>query len=120
MNPAEEYILNQPEPYKTIILHLQMLIEMTIPSVVLLYKYRLPFYYVENRPYCYINAAKGGYVDLGFWNAAHITQYSEHMITTGRKVMKSLRYKNIEDVDDTVLIAVLKEAYTVRDKKFWK
>lgn len=119
MNPAEAYILEQPEPFKTILLHLQVLIETTIPSVELKYKYKIPFYYTDGRPFCYLNVAKKGYVDVGFWNAGHLTVHLEHMTTDGRKVMKSLRYKNIDDVDDTILIEVLHNAYAVRDKKFY-
>ncbi len=120
MNPAEEYILNQSEPYKTILLHLQVVIETTVPSVELMYKYKIPFYYVEGRPFCYLNAAKKGYVDVGFWNAGHLSVHSEHMTTEGRKVMKSLRYHNPEDIQENILIDVLLDAYNVRDKKFYK
>nr|WP_103863786.1 DUF1801 domain-containing protein [Aquimarina sp. I32.4] len=119
MNPAEEYILRQEEPYKSILLELQLLIESTIPSAELLFRYKIPFYYIENRPFCYLNATKG-YVDVGFWNAQRITEHIEHMTTAGRKVMKSLRYKKVEDVNSTMLIEVLQDAYSVKDKKFKK
>ena len=118
MNPAETYILNQSEPYKSILLHLQLIIETTVPSVELLYKYKIPFYYIESRPFCYLNASKG-YVDLGFWNAGHLTKHLDQMTTAGRKVMKSLRYRSIEEIDETILIEVLQEAYLVKDKKFF-
>ncbi len=119
MNPAEEYILKQSEPYKTMLLHLQVLIENTIPSVELLYKYKIPFYYTDGRPFCYLNVAKKGYVDIGFWNAGYITVHLEHMITDGRKVMKSLRYYSIKEINETILIEVLQNAYQVKDKKFY-
>ena len=119
MNPSEAYILNQPEPYRSILLHLQSAIERTIPEVDLKYKYKIPFYYVDGRPYCYLNQSKD-YVDLGFWNAAYLTVNLDYMTTAGRKMMKSLRYKFLEDIDDTILIEILQDAYSVRDKKFWK
>ncbi|TPN81733.1 DUF1801 domain-containing protein [Aquimarina algicola] len=119
MNPAENYILTQPEPYKTILLHLQVLIETTVPGVELLYKYKIPFYYIEKRPFCYLNATKG-YVDVGFWNAGHITKNIEYMTTAGRKVMKSMRYNSLEDIQDQILIEILQDAYKVKDKKFYK
>jgi len=86
----------------------------------LLYKYKIPFYYVDGKPFCYLNVAKKGYVDVGFWNAAHISVHLEHMTTADRKVMKSLRYKSEDDLDDTILIEVLLDAYKVKDKKFYK
>jgi hypothetical protein len=42
------------------------------------------------------------------------------MISEGRKHMKSLRYFNLEDIDEKNLIEVLSEAYSVRDKKYYK
>lgn len=46
MNPAEHYILNQEEPFRSILLQIQVVIENTIP-VALKYKYRIPFYYIN-------------------------------------------------------------------------
>ena len=43
MNPAENYILNQPEPYRSMLMHLQSLIEYAIPEADLKYKYKIPF-----------------------------------------------------------------------------
>lgn len=119
MNPAEEYILNRSEPFRGILLHLQSVIEQTVSQVELKFKYRIPFYYVEGRPFCYLNQSKD-YVDVGFWNAAHLTVHLEHMTTTGRKIMRSLRYRSLEEINDTVLAEVLQDAYRVRDKKFYK
>ncbi|MDO6818942.1 DUF1801 domain-containing protein [Zobellia sp. 1_MG-2023] len=119
MNPAEHYILDKPEPFRSILLHLQSVIERAVPDVDLKFKYRIPFYYINRKPFCYLNQSKN-YVDLGFWKAAHLTVYQEHMVTQGRKVMKSLRYTSLEDINDRVLKDVLKEAYAVRDAKFYK
>jgi len=111
VNPAENYILNQPEPYRTILLHLQVVIENTIPEVDLLYKYKIPFYYINKKPFCYLNAShKKQFVDLGFWKGNKIEIHQEHLVTENRKMMMSLRYKSLEDVNDTVLIEVLKKA----------
>ncbi len=119
MNPAEQYILNQPEPFRSILLHVQSVIEHTVSDVDLKFKYRIPFYYTEGRPFCYLNQSRD-YVDVGFWNAAHLTKNLEFMTTAGRKMMKSLRYNSLEEINDKILIEVLKDAYSVRDKKFWK
>ena len=76
MKPAEQYILDQTEPAKSILLHLQLIIEATLPSAVLLYKYKIPFYYIDGKqPFCYLNHTKG-YVDLAFWHGAHLTQHT--------------------------------------------
>ncbi len=119
MNPAEDYILNQEEPYRSMLIHLQSVIERTVPTVDLKYKYKIPFYYIEGRPFCYLNQSKN-YVDIGFWNAAHLTIHLEHMTTTGRKMMRSLRYKTLDEIDNTILVEVLQDALRVKDKKFYK
>jgi len=119
MNPAEEYILNQPEPFRSMILHLQSVIEHSIPNSDLKFKYRIPFYYIEGRPFCYLNQSKD-YVDLGFWNAAHLTVHLESMTTAGRKMMRSLRYRSLAEINNTVVVEILLDAYQVRNKKFYK
>lgn len=121
MNPAEDYILSQEEPFKSILLHLQMVIDGLFPEVDLKYKYRIPFYYFGKKPFCYLNKPKKkNYVDVGFWSAAHLTKHLEHLVTEKRKHMKSLRYTSMEDIDDAILVAVLKDAYSVNDKGFYK
>ncbi len=99
-------------------MYLQAVIEKTIPGLELKFRYKIPFYYLEGKPFCYLNQSKD-YVDLGFWNAAHLTVHLDHMISDGRKVMRSLRYKNLEELDESILIEVLRDAYSVRGKKFW-
>ena len=120
MNPAETYILNAQEPFRSIMLHLQLVIETVIPEVELKYKWKLPFYYFKNNQgYCYLHQSKN-YVDLGFTRGTHLTKHHDKLISEGRKHMKSLRYFGMEDIDDTVLIDVLKEAYSVRHFKYYK
>lgn len=121
MNPAEDYILNQKEPFKSILLQLQVLIEGTVPELELKFKYRIPFYYQQGRPFCYLNvSAKGNYVDVGFWSSAHLTVHLDKMTMKGRKVLRSLRYTSLEEVDATVLVAVLQNAKEVGRRGFWK
>ena len=40
MKPAELYILNRPEPFRTMLMHLQILVESTIPEADLRYKWK--------------------------------------------------------------------------------
>lgn len=118
MDPASSYILNQPEPFRAILLHLKGVIEKELPSVSLQFKYRIPFFYLEGRPFCYLNQTRD-YVDLGFWMAAHLTVHLDKMSTEGRKMMKSLRYRTLEDIDNDILLPVLRNAYEVRNKKYY-
>jgi len=43
MNPADNYIMNQTEPFCSMLLHLQLIIENTIPSLDLKFKYKFRF-----------------------------------------------------------------------------
>lgn len=121
MKPAEEYILNQQEPFKSILMHLQILIESTFPEVELKFKWKIPFYYLNNKPFCYLNASKKkGYVDVVFWVSAHLTQYNEFLISENRKVVKSLRYFSLEDINEEILLTVLAEAFEKKEAGFYK
>jgi len=119
MKPAEEYILNQSDFFKSLLLHLQVVIENTVPKAVLLFKWKVPFYYVDKAPICYLNVTKG-YVDVGFWGAQYFTEYTEHLVSDKRKYVKSLRYRSLSEINDVVLIAILEQAYEHRNKKFIK
>ena len=119
MNPAEKYILDQPKVLQSILLQLQILVETTLPELELKYKWRVPYYYLDGNPFCFFNATKG-YVDVGFWASAHLQGFDQHLVSEKRKVMKSLRYYSIEDIDQEVLIEILRELKKVNHKGFWK
>ena len=117
MNPAENYILNQPEPFRSILLHVQVVIESTLPQTDLKYKWRLPVYYVEKNPICYLNVTKG-YVDVCFWAAQYFTAHLDKLVSEKRKYIKSLRYRTLEEIDQQVLIELLEQGYKFRSEKF--
>ncbi|WP_452223741.1 DUF1801 domain-containing protein [Lacinutrix chionoecetis] len=119
MNPAEEYINSQAEPYRSILMHVQAVIEHTIPDVELNYKWQMPCYYVGKKPICYIRHTKD-YVDVAFWHSNYITAFTEHLVGENRKVVKSLRYKTLEAINDTVLITILKQVYEFKEQSFYK
>lgn len=117
MKPAEAYILYQPEPFQTILLQLQVIIEKSLPIFTLHYKWRLPFYYSEECPICYLNVTKG-YVEICFWLSDDFWIAHPSLISENRKRVKSLRYNSIEAIDVDLLINCLNEAYKTRKKGF--
>lgn len=120
MNPAEDYILKQHEPFRSILMHLQVIIEHTLPEAELKYKWRIPCYYFGKKPLCYLNQSKD-YVDVGFWHSAHLlTKYDAYLVSENRKVVKSLRYRSLEEIDDELFVAILKEVNLHKDKSFYK
>ncbi|MCF8715965.1 DUF1801 domain-containing protein [Joostella atrarenae] len=112
MNPAEVYILNQKEPYRSMLLELQILVTATLPNLELKYKYKIPFFYLNGKPFCYFNVTKG-YVDVCFWKGFEITKFKELLVTENRKMIKSLRYYTPEAINSEVLIPILKELETL-------
>lgn len=115
MNPAEAYILKQQEPFKSIFLHVQMLIEHVVPEAELKYKWHIPCYYIGKKPICYLNKSKD-YVDVGFYHKKYMTKYQELMIGEKRKLVLSLRYFKLSDIDDEVFCYVVNEAKIHADK----
>lgn len=115
MKPAEQYILKQKEPFKSIMLHVQMLIKHVVPEAQMKYKWRIPVFYIEKKPICYINQSKD-YVDIGFYHRKYMTKYEEIMVSEKRKLVRSLRYKKLEDIDDEVFLFVISEAKQHADK----
>jgi len=81
LNPAEEYILKQEEPYKSIMLQLQAIIEAVVPEAELLYKWRIPFYYCNGIPLCFLNQSKD-YVDFAFWHREKFVKYTEYFVNS--------------------------------------
>jgi hypothetical protein len=111
MKPAELYILNQPEPFREIIHHLQVVIEKEIPNLQLFFKWKLPYYYLNGKGFCFINAShKNKYVDLAFNQGYQLQNNVAHLIGEKRNTFKSLRYAVVEEIDYAVLVAVLQEA----------
>tara|TARA_R110002073_G_scaffold293194_2_gene458773 strand:+ start:52582 stop:52917 length:336 start_codon:yes stop_codon:yes gene_type:complete len=106
MNPAENYILKQQEPFRSILIQIQVIIEATVPDLDLKYKWRLPYYYYKQKPFCFLNVTKG-YVDIGFRDNEHLKFFDQYLVKENRKVMKSLRYFSLKDIDQEVLIGVI-------------
>ena len=121
MKPAELYIINRPEPFRTILMHLQILIESTITDAELKYKWKIPVYYIDNKPLCYFNASlKKGFVDVAFWTSVDLSKFEKQLVTENRKVVKSLRYFSLDDIDEKVLIEILLAINNASQKGFYK
>lgn len=109
MNPASESILNKEEPFRSILLHLQLLIEQTVPEAVLLYKWGIPYFYLNGKkPLVYMHTTKH-YVDVGFSKGFQLQQHQDKLISENRNTVKSLRYFTPEDIEQDVLIDLLLE-----------
>jgi hypothetical protein len=111
MHLAHDYVMRQPEPFQSVLMHCMTTIEAVIPNVELRYRYAIPFYYYHDKPFCYLNAKhKKGYVDLGFYRGFQLKTHQEILVGTNRTMVKSLQFTNVETLDQTVLEKVLLEA----------
>jgi len=114
MNPAENYILSKPEPWRSILIELRAVILQTVPEVEEAYKWHLPFYSLNGKMFCFLNFRKH-FVDVGIPYGVRITSHTAYLLAgEGRKNLRSLRYKQIEDIDYQVLENILIELATLR------
>ncbi len=110
MNPAEASILQKQEPFRSILLQLQLIIEHTIPEAELLFKWKIPYFYLHGKtPLVYMHTTKN-YVDLGFAKGFQLRQHQNILIGEHRNTVKSLRYFSETDIDEKVLVDLLMEA----------
>lgn len=111
MKPADLYILNQPEKYRNILFHIIAVVENTIPDATLEFKWKIPFFYYKKKPFCFLNVShKRNYVDVVFNKGFQLKKHQEFLIGEGRNTYKSLRYSELEEIDNSILIAVIEEA----------
>lgn len=114
MKPAEEYILSLPENYKNMILHVIAVVEQILPETELLFKWRIPYIYYKKKPFCYLYAnQKKEFVDIGFAKGFQLQHNQEFLVGEKRNTVKSLRYFSLNEINNDVLIAVVKEAKTL-------
>lgn len=123
MNPIEQHIYNQKEPYQSIMLYVRSVILKTIPTVEEKYSYRLPFFNVFDKPMLYLNVLKGtNFVDVAFVQGIILEEkYPQLKNHNNRKQVRSLQVKSLEDFDELMFVQLLKDAtdYLETSKKAW-
>ncbi|WP_159021441.1 DUF1801 domain-containing protein [Formosa sp. L2A11] len=115
MKPAEEHILNQPEPYQSIMLYVRSVIMKTL-AVEEKYSYKMPFYYYKKKPFVFLNVLKGtNYVDVVFMDGALLeTKFPELQDCNKRKRVRSIPVKRLEDLDELRFVELLQYAAEVK------
>ena len=69
-------------------MHLQVLIEASFTKVDILYKWKIPFYYSNNKLLFYFKATKKGYVDVGFYWNTELKSFNEYLSLWKKKISK--------------------------------
>ena len=123
MNPAEQHICNQKEPYQSIMLYVRSVILKTLPEVTEKYNYKVPYYLHNNKPICYLNILKGtNYVDVAFIQGVLLEgNYPQLKDDNNRKQVRSIQVKKLEDFDELLFVRLLNDAAVLLDnsKKAW-
>ncbi len=118
MNPAESYILKHPEPYKSIMTYVRFLILTNLDHIEEKFNYGVPFYHYKKWPLVYLNVPKGrSFVDVAFVKGIELEErFPQLKDFNDRKYVRSFQVQNLEDMDEGVLISVLKAAAEIIDK----
>jgi hypothetical protein len=111
MRQTDEYIFRQPEKQQSILLHLITIFEREIPELELLFKWGIPYFYFRKKPFCYLAPnSKIGFVDAGFARGFQLKRNQDFLVGEKRNTVKSLRYYSLEEIDNTILEDVIREA----------
>lgn len=111
MKPTEEYILRQSPEFQEIIHYVISVIEQEMKDVELLFKWGIPYFYYQKKPFVYIAPNKSkGFVDFGFAKGYELKLHQDVLIGEKRNTIKSLRYFDLETIPDKILREVIQEA----------
>ncbi|AOW21753.1 DUF1801 domain-containing protein [Urechidicola croceus] len=123
MNPVEQYLYSQNEPYQSIMLYVRIVIFKTLPKVEERFSYKIPFYYQDKKPMIYLNVLKGtNFVDVAFVQGCFLEkQFPILKDYNNRKQVRSIQIEKIEDLDELEFVNLLKSASQLLDKskKAW-
>ena len=118
MSPVDNYILKQYEDKKNILLFLRQIILETIPEIQEKFKYSIPFYYLNGKPFCYFNIPKSKketYVDLCFIKGFELSNQQNILFAgNNRTMVKSIPYFYLHEINIDLLKEVLLEAKTLQ------
>jgi hypothetical protein len=108
----EEYLDTLPTVQRLIVEELDRFILDSSDKIKFKFSYGIPFYeYIKN--VCYINCKKNGIVNLAFWNGKYLNDIPR-LEFEGRVLIKAFSYKNIEDINEEVLVFTLQEALRIQ------
>lgn len=109
MNPIEQHILNQKEPYQSLMLYIRSVVKKTLPEVEEKYSYKIPFFNIDKKPLLYLNVLKGtNFLDVAFVQGIFLeAQFPELKNHNNRKQVRSLQVKSLEDFDELQFVEML-------------
>jgi hypothetical protein len=115
MNASEKYIEDAPEKYRETLYVLREIILNSSPFIEEKIAYTVPFF-KHFGMLCYIAHGKRG-VEVGFWRGNELSNEQGALTSDERKIVRSLVYQKVEDIDEQILMEVLQEAMMLNEEK---
>lgn len=112
MKSIDDYIYAQVEPYQSIMIYVRSIISKALPEVEEKYSYKIPFFMWKKKPMIYFNVLKGtNFVDVAFVQGILLEHnYPQLKNYNNRKQVRSLQIKAIEEIDELMLVQLVKDA----------
>lgn len=107
MNPVEDFIYQQEESVKEIMLYLHdlMLSRNLRPKI----SFRIPMYYGKSW-ICYLNPLKKGGMELCFCRGNELANASGILKANGRKQITGVVFHDLKEVNEIAVLEILDEA----------
>ncbi|MCX6182831.1 MAG: DUF1801 domain-containing protein [Bacteroidetes bacterium] len=116
MKAAENYIYDAPEKYRDLLYRLREILLNASPYIEEKIAYMVPFY-KHFGMLCYIAHGKRG-VEVGFWRGHELSNEQGVLISDGRKIVRSLVYEKMEELDESILMEIVQEAMLLNEEHF--
>ena len=124
MNPVENYLLNQKEPFQSLMLYIRSVVKRSFPVIDEKYSYGIPFYHYEKKPMIYLNVLKGtDFLDVAFVQGVKLQEdFPELKDYKNRKNVRLSQLKSVEDFDELQFVKLLNAAaeLSLESKSAWK
>lgn len=112
MDLVSEYIYQHKQPYREIMIEVREVIYKAEPKITENFKYKIPFFMHQNKPMIYLNVLKGtNFVDVAFVQGVLLEEkYPQLKNYNNRKQVRSLQLKSLSEIDEVMLINLVKDA----------
>lgn len=112
---VDNYILSQDELSRQLIFLLRDIILSTTPEITERLSFNCPFYHYKGM-LCYISIEKKT-VYIGFCRGVLLKEKYPILKIKNRKLIASISYKNMEEVDVDLIQNILKDSMKLNEKK---
>ena len=112
MKPVDAYFYNTREPFQSIMLHVRHVAFNILPDLEERLSYKVPFYYLNNRPLFYLNILKGkNYLDIAFMHGVLLERdFDVLKNNNNRKKVRAIQVENFESFDVNSFAQILVKA----------